>query len=235
MGRGPVSGASMSCLAHHSWRARLYLWLTRRLYAELAWAYDVVSWVVSAGQWSRWRRGALESLHGKRVLEIGFGTGELLLAMAGRGWSVVGLDPSPAMQRIASRKLRRRCLTVPRVRARAQGLPFVNGCFDTVVSTFPAEYILDLRTLVEAYRVLKPDGRVVISGLYYRLERERSRRPRMPGIAHPQADALATARVTAAEAGFRAIVVPQASIWRGWEASSPILILERAATRDDAS
>ena len=30
---------------------RSYIWLTERLYHELAWTYDPVSWLVSLGQW----------------------------------------------------------------------------------------------------------------------------------------------------------------------------------------
>jgi len=31
---------------------RLYVWATERLYQELAWAYDGVSWLVSLGHWA---------------------------------------------------------------------------------------------------------------------------------------------------------------------------------------
>ena len=89
-----------------TWLARLYLWATHRLYNQFAWAYDVASWVISLGQWSRWRRMALDhvprkGVHvtGQRVLELGFGTGELLIEMAERGWRVCGLELSPAMHR----------------------------------------------------------------------------------------------------------------------------------------
>jgi hypothetical protein len=40
------------------WRS-LYLWLAERLYHELAWAYDGISWLVSLGAWSRY---AIEKL-----------------------------------------------------------------------------------------------------------------------------------------------------------------------------
>ena len=36
-----------------------YLWLCRRLYHELAWSYDIVADLVSAGQWDAWRRSVL--------------------------------------------------------------------------------------------------------------------------------------------------------------------------------
>jgi ubiquinone/menaquinone biosynthesis C-methylase UbiE len=156
-----------------TWLGRLYTWATYRLYEELAWAYDVVSWLVSLGRWSEWRLSALEHIAGQQVLEIGFGTGDLLLAMAARGLQLVGLDASPAMQRVTGRKLRSRELRVPRVCGMAQSMPFADQSFDSVVCTFPAGYILEAATLCEAMRVLRPPnpitgrggGRLVVVGI----------------------------------------------------------------------
>jgi ubiquinone/menaquinone biosynthesis C-methylase UbiE len=150
--------------------ARLYLWATHRLYNEFAWAYDLVAWVVSGGRWDRWRRLALDYVVGEPVLEVGFGTGELLLALAAQGWQVAGLDLSPAMQRVTAQKMRRRGLWALRVRGAAQHLPFPDASLATVVSTFPAEYIIDPAALRELHRVLRPDGRLVIVGLVVLME-----------------------------------------------------------------
>jgi ubiquinone/menaquinone biosynthesis C-methylase UbiE len=145
---------------------RLYGWATHRLYDELAWAYDPISSLVSAGRWDRWRRMALDYVAGPRVLEVGFGTGELLCTLKRQGYDVYGAEFSPAMLRVAASKLRRRGLNIPRARARVQALPFASGAFDTVISTFPAEYIVDPAGLKELGRVLRgPAGRVVIAGL----------------------------------------------------------------------
>lgn len=147
-----------------NWVARLYLWCCERLYHELAWSYDLVSWLVSFGHWNRWRSAALESLcdeGGKidqHVLEIGFGTGELLLQLcqaAAAGGRVVGLELSPAMHTVTAAKVRRRRLPVSRVLAPAQQMPFEDASFDTVVSTFPAPYIFETQTLQECARVLR--------------------------------------------------------------------------------
>jgi len=139
-----------------TWLGRFYVWATYRLYDELAWTYDAVSWLVSLGHWSEWRLSALDHIAPKRVLEIGFGTGDLLLEMAARDLEPVGLDESPAMQRVTARKLQRRGITVPRVRGIAQSLPFADQSFDSIVCTFPAGYILDAATFREAARVLCP-------------------------------------------------------------------------------
>jgi len=135
----------------------------RLLYNEFAWAYDLVSWVVSLGQWQAWERTAIPYLRGGRVLELAHGPGHLLIAMAEHGLAPVGLDLSPYMGHLARRRLRRAGLAVPLVRARAQAIPFRDGCFDSAVATFPAEFILDPRTLRETARVLRSDGRLVIA------------------------------------------------------------------------
>jgi ubiquinone/menaquinone biosynthesis C-methylase UbiE len=156
-----------------TWLAKLYIWATYRLYDEFAWAYDLVSWLVSLGRWSEWRKSSLDYVAGQRVLEIGFGTGELLLEMARREMQVVGLELSTAMQRITTSKMARRGLDVPRLRGIVQAMPFADGQFDTVVSTFPATYILEPDTLQEVARLLRPPnphtgsegGRFVVVGM----------------------------------------------------------------------
>lgn len=150
--------------------ARLYIWATHRLYNELAWSYDLAAWLVSAGRWDRWRRMALDHVVSQPVLEVGFGTGELLSAMARRGWPAVGIDLSTAMQRQTAAKLRRRGLFVPCLQGRAQQLPFADASFGSVVATFPAEYIVDPASLAEFRRVLRPGGRLIVAGLFVTLD-----------------------------------------------------------------
>jgi SAM-dependent methyltransferase len=67
------------------------------------------------------------------------------------------------MLRQAAKKTRRRDLPpLWACRARAEALPFPPSCFDTVVSTFPSEYIIEKATLAEISRVLRPGGRLVV-------------------------------------------------------------------------
>lgn len=161
------------------WLRRLYGWACERLYAELAWSYDWVSWLVSFGQWANWRALALDYVHGERTLEIGFGTGELLPGLAQQTNLTIGLELSSAMHVQTMRKLIHPSLMLPRVQARAQAMPFAEGTFDTILATFPAPYILQPTTLQECVRLLaRPTsaqcgGRLVIVGLWVALSGER--------------------------------------------------------------
>lgn len=134
----------------------------RLLYHELAFTYDWVSRGTSIGQWRMWQRAGLRRLRGNRVLELAHGTGDMLLDMLALGFEPVGLDLSPTMGRIASRKLSRHGVTAPLVRGRAQALPFATEAFTSVLSTFPAEFIGEPAVLAELRRVLGPGGRVVV-------------------------------------------------------------------------
>lgn len=132
------------------------------LYNQLAWSYDLVSWVVSLGAWRDWQQAALPFVRGSRVLELAHGPGHMLAALQGRGFDVVGLDLSPFMGRQAQRRLRRLGLDVALLNGRAQQLPFTAASFDTVLATFPTEFIVDPTTLTAVARVLRPGGRFVI-------------------------------------------------------------------------
>ena len=133
----------------------------RLLYNEFAWSYDFVSRAVSIGQWRSWQRAALPSLRGRRVLEIAHGTGDMLLDLAALGFEATGIDLSARMGRIARRKLASRALTVPLARARVQALPFAGATFPSVLSNFPAEFIMEPAAIAEFYRVLQPGGAFV--------------------------------------------------------------------------
>jgi ubiquinone/menaquinone biosynthesis C-methylase UbiE len=137
----------------------------RLLYNELAWTYDVVSKVVSLGQWHSWQRCALKHLNveaGAPILELAHGTGDLQIDLHAAGYRVIGYDLSPAMGRITQNKLRQHRINAILARGIAQRLPFRSGAFTAIVSTFPTNFIFMPETLQEAHRVLQPNGRLVI-------------------------------------------------------------------------
>jgi SAM-dependent methyltransferase len=156
----------------------LVRWAFARFYREFAWTYDTVAALVSGGHWPAWAQTALPYLEG-RVLELGCGTGNLQRALARRAPrpAPIGLDASPQMLALARRKVERAGLEARLVRADARALPFPSATFDSLVATFPSDYIVARATLAEARRVLRPSGRLVIvlgarlagGGLYQRL------------------------------------------------------------------
>lgn len=133
-------------------------------YHQFAWTYDLVAGVVSIGRWNLWIRSVLPFLRGQNILEIGFGPGHLQEYLLSQGnLRVAGLDESRQMGLLARRRLKASSLgPINLVRGWAQDLPFPSRTFDTVVSTFPSEYIFDARTLAQVHRVLRDDGRLVV-------------------------------------------------------------------------
>ena len=134
----------------------------RALYYPLAPLYDKISYYGFVGQWGKWQRSVLPRIQGKKVLEVGCGTGTLLVTMLERGYRAYGLDASAAMLREARKKLDRDGYTSRLIQGSVLTLPFPDDSFETVISTFPTEYIMSLDALKEIQRVLYPGGRLVI-------------------------------------------------------------------------
>src|SRR5260370_635197 len=143
--------------------ARLRKLLFETLYKN-KYLYRFASTVPFAGQWRAWQRLVLTRIHGHDVLELGCGLGDLLADMAGAGHACLAVEQSPQMVAAARETLQRRKLDEKAwvIQGSAQHLPFSNASFDTVVSTFPSEYIYDPNTIAEVERVLRPAGRLIV-------------------------------------------------------------------------
>ncbi len=144
---------------------RLWRFLFRLLYNEFAFAYDLVSYSVSLGQWSAWRRTALRHLppaDDGLVLELAHGTGHLQVDLIRAGYQTVALDLSAQMGRLARRKLRRARLPADLVRGDALKLPCKSNSVSAIVCTFPTPFIYSEPALAEMARVLRPSGCVII-------------------------------------------------------------------------
>lgn len=133
------------------------------LYHPFAWTYGLVSWTVSLGRWKDWIESVVPFIQGTRVLELGHGPGHLQRILRDLGLLAVGLDESRQMGFLAKRNLSQSGYTQNNlIRGLGQALPFPAGAFETVVATFPTEYIFEAGTLSEAQRVLINGGRLIV-------------------------------------------------------------------------
>jgi SAM-dependent methyltransferase len=97
---------------------------------------------------------------GRRVLDVGCGSGEFLEMLARTGAEVAGIDPAPAMLDLARR-------SVPDADLRDgdfRELPWPAGTFDVVTAINSLQFADDkVRALREVVRVLRPGGRIGIA------------------------------------------------------------------------
>ena len=100
-------------------------------------------------------------LRGRRVLEVGCGTGRVAAALAERAYAKVwAVDDSPEMLAVAREQGPK---GVAFKQARAEALPFRDGWFDRAVAVLVVHVLDRPRAFAELRRVLAPDGRVVIA------------------------------------------------------------------------
>ncbi|HEU5406005.1 MAG TPA: class I SAM-dependent methyltransferase [Gaiellaceae bacterium] len=99
---------------------------------------------------------------GGRVLEIGGGTGANLRFYGDEVESLVVTEPEAAMLRRLRRKAVDEASHAEITQASAEGLPFADASFDTVVSTLVLCGVDDqVQAVREIRRVLKPGGRLL--------------------------------------------------------------------------
>jgi SAM-dependent methyltransferase len=103
----------------------------------------------------------LGGLHGRDVLDVGCGSGAVLRVLS-RAFHVTctGVDPSPKMIEVARRE-------APEVAAlhigRAEELPFADGSFGAALMRLVVHHLDRPRAFAELVRVLRSDGRLVIT------------------------------------------------------------------------
>jgi ubiquinone/menaquinone biosynthesis C-methylase UbiE len=100
---------------------------------------------------------------GHHVLDVGCGTGSLIVMLKQQypALQVVGLDPDPKALRRAQTKLTRAAVSVQLDQGFADRLPYQQGSFDRVISSFMFHHLEEEEresTSREVLRVLKPGG-----------------------------------------------------------------------------
>ena len=113
-----------------------------------------------------------------RVLEVGVGSGLNFPIYGASVTSVIGLEPSPELLRMARPRAMAAAIPVALLDASAEAIPLDRGSIDTVVTTWTLCTIPNAqRALAEMRRVLKPAGALLFV--------EHGRAPE-PGIARWQ-------------------------------------------------
>jgi ubiquinone/menaquinone biosynthesis C-methylase UbiE len=103
---------------------------------------------------------------GHHVLEVGCGTGALLMLIRRErpGVDLVGLDPDPRALARARRKAQRVSASIRLDQGFADALPYTDASFDRVLACFMLHHLNDVeekrRSLAEMRRVLRPAGRL---------------------------------------------------------------------------
>jgi SAM-dependent methyltransferase len=97
---------------------------------------------------------ALPELRGRRVLELGAGTGLGTAGLLDAGAHVVATDLGPRMLG----RLHRKHPSVPAVVARAEALPFADGTFDGVCGAQMWHWVDVEAAASDVHRVLRPGG-----------------------------------------------------------------------------
>jgi ubiquinone/menaquinone biosynthesis C-methylase UbiE len=118
---------------------------------------------------------------GMTVLDVGCGTGNFSMKLAGMGCIVTGIDVSEEMLNVAREKAAEKSLSISYLQMDATELTFEEGTFDAIVSMAAVEFIEDsARAVTEMFRVAKTGGQVLIGtinadsdwGEYYQTKKE---------------------------------------------------------------
>ena len=139
----------------------------------IPWAsfYDTVVKLMSFGKDKAIRKASVELARiksGEAILDVGCGTGDLTLEakkLTGPSGEVYGIDASPLMIEQAQQKSVRTNADVTFTIGLIEDIEFPENQFDVVLSSLMMHHLPDdlkRAGLAEIYRVLKPNGRLLI-------------------------------------------------------------------------
>jgi phosphatidylethanolamine/phosphatidyl-N-methylethanolamine N-methyltransferase len=139
-----------------------YTEITRKRYNRVATIYDLMEGVVEQSRYSRWRQLLWSKVEGRKILEVGVGTGKNF-PFYPKDADITAIDFSEKMLARAREKARKQDIKVTLTQMDIQKLEFPDFTFESVVSTFVfcsvPDPVLGLR---EVKRVCKSGGKIIL-------------------------------------------------------------------------
>ncbi len=135
----------------------------RKIFGDLYSSYDFVLEYFTLFQDRYWKRRLLEGVAlspSRLILDVGCGTGVLEKSLEESAVTVVGVDITKEMLKIAQGKKISCFASV--VQGDAEALPFRSECFDCVLSCYVVKYCNCSNFVEQMHRVLKPGGRLAL-------------------------------------------------------------------------
>lgn len=140
-----------------------------QMFNTISGTYDGLNRVISWGADVRWRKfvvNKVAEIQPATVLDVATGTGDLAIALTAiPDAKITGLDISEGMLTVGREKVAKKQLShrIALQQGDSEQLPFADATFDAVTVGFGVRNFEDLeKGLTEIYRVLKPNGRLVV-------------------------------------------------------------------------
>lgn len=142
----------------------------QEMFDKVSSKYDFLNRILSLGIDISWRNKVVKIVNEKNpkdILDIATGTGDLAISIAEKNKTakVIGFDLSEGMLSYGRKKITKKGLdsNIKMIQGDAENMPFEDNTFDVVTVSFGVRNFENLeKGLIDIYRVLKPNGKLVI-------------------------------------------------------------------------
>ena len=133
--------------------------------------YDLLNRLLSIGIDRHWRKVAIrefELIENKKFLDMATGTADVALEFAkihSKTSQIIGIDFSVSMLKLGRQKIFTNSFSkrIKLVTGAAENIPLKDHTFDGAITAFGVRNFIDIQKgLKEMYRILKPNGKIVV-------------------------------------------------------------------------